>query len=169
MFNPQGLLEKAKHSRLYLRLLNWGLSQMIPFNKPHGFEVVEITDWSLKTRLPFIRRNLNHIQGLHACALATLSEFTTGALLISKLQSRKFRIILQKLEMDYHFQGKRGAYGFFQISPEWLQNQVHGPLQTQEAVVVCCEIKIHDYKENHLSTGRVYWQIKPWDKVKTKV
>jgi len=169
MINPSQLIEKAKISNLYLKLLNWGLFRMIPFNSPHKFQVMEIKDWKIKTLLPYIRKNQNHISGLHACALATVSEFTTGLMLISKLPSSKYRLILQRLEMDYHFQGKMDAYGTFQISQKWIEENIIVPLQAQEAVIVPCEVKIHDRKGNHLTTGQVYWQIKDWAKVKTKV
>ena len=79
---------------------------MIPFNKPHGFRIVEIGDYHIKLQLPYKRRNLNHIRGLHACALATLSEFTTGLLLISKLGFDTYRIIYNACEMDYHYQAR---------------------------------------------------------------
>jgi len=169
MINRANIIERAKTSHLYLRLLNWGLFRLIPFNAPHQFRVLEIQDWKVKIGLPFIRKNLNHLSGLHACALATVSEFTTGFLLISKLSSKRYRLILQKLEMEYHYQGKTEAYGEFEISKEWLQERIITPLQNQDAVVVVCEVKIHDRKGNHLTTGKVYWQIKDWTKVKTKV
>jgi hypothetical protein len=169
MISTSGFIERAKTSRFYLRLLNWGLFRMIPFNAPHQFRILEIQDWQIKIVLPFIRKNLNHISGLHACALATVSEFTTGFMLISKLPPSKYRLILQRLEMEYHYQGKTEAYGTFAISKDWLMEQIITPLQTQDAVVVPCEVKIHDKKGNHLTTGKVYWQIKDWTKVKTKV
>ena len=168
MFNSTNLIERAKTSKLYLRFLNWGLFNLIPFNAPHQFKVLEIKDWEVRIALPFIRKNLNHISGLHACALATVSEFTTGLMLISKLPPSRYRLILQRLEMEYHYQGKTHASGHFKISKEWLQEQVITPLKAQESVVVPCEIKIHDRKGNHLTTGKVYWQIKDWSKVKTK-
>jgi len=169
MINPTNLLEKAKTSNLYLKLLNWGLFRMIPFNAPHHFRVLEIKDWEIRIMLPYIRKNLNHINGLHACALATVSEFTTGLMLLAKLPSSQYRLILQRLEMDYHYQGKMDAYGTFQITQEWIDENVIGPLQKQDAVVIPCEVKIHDRKGNHLTTGKVFWQIKDWSKVKSKV
>ena len=169
MINPANLIEKAKTSKLYLKLLNWGLFRMIPFNAPHRFSVVDIKDWEIKTSLPYIKKNLNHISGLHACALATISEFTTGLMLITKLPSTKYRLILQRLEMEYHFQGKMDAYGAFAISEKWLNENVIVPLQSTGSVVIPCEVKIHDLKGNHLTTGKVFWQIKDWSKVKTKV
>lgn len=76
---------------------------------------------------------------------------------------------MQRLEMDYHYQGKLDATASFSATPEWLQEKVYAPLQIQESILLICEVKIHDTKGNHLTTGNVYWQIKDWQKVKTKV
>ncbi|MTI40557.1 DUF4442 domain-containing protein [Fulvivirga lutimaris] len=163
------IVQKAKSSSFYLWLLNAGLNRMIPFNKPHGFKVVEITDTTIKTKLPYKRGNFNHIKGLHACALATLSEFSTGFLMISRLDPKKFRIILKTLEMEYHYQGKMDGFGTFEINDQWLEEKIYNPLKDNESTVVICEIKIHDTEGNHLTTGKVHWQVKSWDKVKTKL
>lgn len=163
------IVQKAKSSSFYLWLLNAGLNRMIPFNKPHGFKVVEITDTTIKTKLPYKRGNFNHIKGLHACALATLSEFSTGFLMISRLDPKKYRIILKTLEMEYHYQGKMDGFGTFEISDQWLEEKIYNPLKENESTVVICEIKIHDTQGNHLTTGKVHWQVKSWDKVKTKL
>ena len=168
MFNPATLLEKAKTSKKHLKLLNFGLSRMIPFNKPHGFKVIGIKDHSATTLLPYRRRNLNHIKGIHACALATVSEFTTGLVLLSSLDPKKYRIIMQRMEMSYHYQGKMDAKATFTVSEEWINDQVVVPLQDKESTVVNCEIKVHDLQGNHLTTGNIFWQIKSWEKVKTK-
>ncbi|HEY5689856.1 MAG TPA: DUF4442 domain-containing protein [Cyclobacteriaceae bacterium] len=169
MFEPDRILEKAKKSSFYLSLLNLSLNRMIPFNKPHGFRVVELDDYRLKTIIPYHTRNFNHIRGLHACALATLSEFTTGFLLVTKLDAKKYRLIMQKLEMNYHYQGKMDAYAEFEISEEWLSKNVYHALEEKESTMVVCEVKINDKNGNHLTTGLVHWQIKDWSKVKTKV
>lgn len=169
MFDSAKILEKAKHSSFYLKVLNWSLGRMIPFNKPHGFKIFEIEDFRLKIIIPYRKSNFNHIRGLHACALATISEFATGFLLLSNLDIKKYRLIMQRLEMDYHYQGKMDAFAEFVISKEWLQENIVNPLQIQEAVLVPCEVKIHDSKGNHLTTGKVFWQIKSWSKVKTKL
>ncbi len=169
MLDPNRIVQKAKTSSFYLTLLNWSLNRMIPFNKPHGFRILEIGDHHLRTLIPYRRRNFNHIRGLHACALATISEFTTGFLLVSKLHAKKYRLIMQRLEMDYHYQGKMNATATFTISEDWLQQQIYDPLKTQDAVVIICEVKIHDEQGNHLTTGKVYWQIKDWQKVKTRL
>ena len=76
---------------------------------------------------------------------------------------------MQRLEMDYHYQGKKNAFALFELSPEWFEKNIYGPLKNQDATVVICEVKIFDEDKNHLTTGRVHWQVKDWNKVKTKV
>ena len=167
--NLTSIIDKAQHSSFYLWLLNQGLSRMIPFNKPHGFKITVIKADRIETKLPYKRRNLNHIKGIHACAMATISEYTTGLMILYKLDVKKYRIIMQKLEMDYHFQAKMDAFAEFSIDEEWVKTEVEKPLQTEESVVIPCEIKLYDKNKNHLSTGKIYWQIKLWEKVKTKL
>lgn len=168
MLSTAEIVSKAKTSTFYRALLNFALNRLIPFNKPHGFKIIDIQDHSLETLLPYRKVNFNHIRGIHACAMATVSEFTTGFLLIANLDSKKYRLIMQRLEMNYHYQGKMDAFARFSISEQWLQENIYLPLSTQESVLIPCEIKIHDAKGNHLSTGIVYWQIKEWTRVKTK-
>jgi acyl-coenzyme A thioesterase PaaI-like protein len=162
-------IERAKHSSFHLWVLNRGLSYFVPFNKPHGFEVVALEDYRVKIKLPYKRRNFNHIKGLHACSLATISEYATGLLLLSRLGFEKYRLIMQRLEMEYHYQGKMDAFAEFIISENWMDTHIYKPLENEGAVVIVCEIKIHDAKGNHLTTGKVYWQIKNWSQVKTKI
>ena len=168
MLDPERILEKAKTSKRHLKLLNFGLARKIPFNKPHGFKVVDIGDRHVKVLIPYKRKNFNHIRGLHACGLATISEFATGIVLLNNLGQDQYRIIMQRMEMDYFYQGKMDAYAYFELTEEWLNEQAINPLKTKDAVVVKCEVKIHDIKDNHLTTGNIFWQVKNWSKVKTK-
>lgn len=167
--NITKIVDKAKTSGFYRKILNIGLDRLVPFNKPHGFKVIEIGEHHLKTMVPYKKANFNHIKGIHACALATLSEFTTGFLLLTNLDPKKYRLIMQSLSMDYYYQAKMDAYGSFKISEEWLETMIYKPLKSTEKVIVACEVEIHDAENNHISTGKVNWQIKSWEKVKTKV
>src|SRR3569623_3036662 len=101
MLDQTTLIQKAKTSSFYRKVLNWSLNKMIPFNRPHHFQIVEIDDYKLKSRVPYRKSNFNHIRGIHACALATVTEFTSGFLLITRLDAKKYRLIMQRLEMDY--------------------------------------------------------------------
>jgi acyl-coenzyme A thioesterase PaaI-like protein len=169
MIDLKHWIDKAVQSSTYLKVLNFGLARMIPFNKPHGIRVLHITDHSIKTLLPYRRSNFNHIRGLHACALATLAEFTTGFLLVSRLDPKQYRIIMKSLNMEYHYQGKMAAHATFEATDEWLKENVYEPLKNQEAVTCDCRTEILDHDDNLLTVGIITWQIKPWTKVRTKV
>ncbi|MBS1978192.1 MAG: DUF4442 domain-containing protein [Bacteroidetes bacterium] len=168
MFEPAKIIEKAKVSAFWLWVLNQVLYRMVPFNRPHRFHIAEISDTTLRACIPYRRSNFNHIRGLHACGLATVSEFATGFMLLTKLDPQKYRIIMQRIEMDYHYQGKMDAYATFEASSEWILDKAVVPLTAQDSVVVPCEVSIHDAKGNHLTTGRVFWQVKDWSKVRTR-
>lgn len=168
MLDAAKILEKAKRSAFWLWVLNRLHVRMVPFNIPHQFEIVELSDDRLKAKIPYRRSNFNHIRGLHACALATLSEFVTGFLLLTRLDPTKYRIIMQRMEMDYHFQGKMDAFAEFQLTEDWYTREIVEPLTRADAVVVPCTVKVIDAKGNHLTTGVVYWQVKNWSKVKTR-
>ena len=168
MLDPTVLFEKAKNSKRHLKLLNFGLARMIPFNKPHGFKITELSDWSVKVSIPYKRVNFNHIKGIHACALATASEYSTGLVLLNRLNPKTYRIIMQKMEMNYHYQAKMDTVVSFEINQEWLDREVITPLKSNDSVVINCEVVSHDVQENHLTTGNIFWQVKSWDKVKTK-
>jgi acyl-coenzyme A thioesterase PaaI-like protein len=166
--NPAKLIEKAKTSSFYLWLLNRSFDRMIPFNRSHGFRIIEIGDYHVRTQLPYKTRNLNHLKGLHACALATLTEITGGFIFVTQLDPGKYRIILKRLEVDYLYQGKTNAFAEFRITETWMTEKVIKPLQLSESVDVVSEVDIKDEKGNQLTRGRATWQIKGWDKVKTR-
>ncbi len=167
--NTNLLAQRARTSALWRWVLNKALNRLIPFNRPHGFTIEKLDEHALQIRLPYRKKNLNHIKGLHACALSTLAEYTTGLMLVQKLDARKYRLIMKKLEMEYHYQGKTDAVACFEVNDNWLMQNVFAPLQHSESVEVVCEISLHDVRDNHLATGRVCWHIKPWQAVKTQL
>ncbi len=169
MFSPDILFKQAQHSRFKKWVLNLALDRMIPFNRPHGFRVLKISEHEVKTFIPYKKNNFNHIKGLHATALATLSEFTTGLMLLSILGNKDYRIILQRLDIEYHYQGKMDATAIFKVDDEWLSEKIYRPLEDQDSVIVPCPVMVHDVQGNLLTTATIYWQLKPWKKVATKV
>jgi acyl-coenzyme A thioesterase PaaI-like protein len=166
--NAAKLVEKAKSSAFYLWLLNWSFEQMIPFNRPHGFRIIEVGDYHVRTKIPYKTKNLNHLKGLHACALATLTEITCGFIFVMKLDPTKYRIILKQLQINYLYQGKTDAFGEFRVSPEWIQKNIFDPLQENESIEVVSEVNLVDANGKQLTNGKATWQVKDWTKVKTK-
>lgn len=163
------LLTKASTSSFSLWLLNFVLLRNIPFNKPHQLKIISIAKNKVEIQYPYITSNLNHLKGLHACGLATVSEYSTGLLLLNHLNPDNYRLIMKSLTMEYHYQGKKSASATFELEDAWVNKNVIEPLKSNDAVFVDCEVKVKDVDGNHLSTCKTQWQIKKWEKVRVKV
>jgi len=167
MSKLRNLILKAEHSSFYRWLLNMVLARSIPFNAPHCFRVIKIKQGSAEIMLPYRRRNLNHVKGIHACALATLCEFTTGLTLISTISENEYRIILKSIRVDYHFQARMDVIASFSLNEKFIEKVITGPLQFEDAIFTEMEIKVNDMAGNHICTGFINWQVKKWNKVKS--
>jgi acyl-coenzyme A thioesterase PaaI-like protein len=167
--NFEKYLEKAKASSFGLWKLNFGLGMMIPFNKPHKIKIKTIEDDKVTTIIPYKRKNFNHIKGVHACGMATAAEFASGFLLLTKLGAKKYRLIMQSLRMEYVYQAKTDIIADYSVNDKWIEEMVKKPLTTEDSVMIECEIKLYDTNKNHVATGYTNWQIKDWQKVKTKL
>lgn len=163
------LLERARNSALRRYWLNVGLRRSIPFNKPHGFRVMPLANGGIRVEVPFKRANLNHIHGMHACCLATAAELCSGLALIGSLDPKQYRIIMMSLHMDYHWQAKSRASAVFAPSEKEIDAQLRVPLGSSESCLYVAEVPVHDEGGKHLATGRITWQVKRWDKVRTNV
>lgn len=162
------ILDKAKKSSFYLFLLNLVLRRIIPYNAPHQFKVEKVNDESLEVSIPFIRKNKNHINGVHACALATLCEYISGLSLARALPPENYRLILQTIHVDYHYQGKTKLFARFGIDEQELE-AIKSALKAKDALLKEYSVSIYDTSENHICTGVITWQIKEWGKVSVKV
>jgi len=105
----------------------------------------------VRTRLPYKTKNLNHLKGLHACALATLTEITGGFIFVTQLDPESTGSFWKKLEVDYLYQGKTNAFAEFRITDTWMAEKVINPLQTATSVEVVSEVAIVDEKGNQLT------------------
>lgn len=163
------LINKANRSTFYLRILNIVLWQKIPFNNAHKYRIIKIKDNALTILLPYKRKNMNHIKGIHACALATLCEYISGLSLMSSISEKEYRIILKNIHMTYHYQAKMNVYATFSLSQEFIQKEIVESLKLSESVFKELKVEVYDTSKNHICTGLINWQIKKWEKVKTKM
>lgn len=164
-----GLIEGARTSPFKLKMLNLMLGRLIPFNRPHGVHIFELGKEHVKTTAPYKRKNLNHIKGVHACCIATVAEFSSGLLFLSRLNPARYRLIMAKLEIDYLYQAKSAIIAETRISEQELKDAILKPLADKEKLLHTQLTEVYDDQKNHLATARVTWQIKRWDAVRTKV
>lgn len=167
--NLKTLFEKAKTSKRHQWLLTYSLNRFVPFNRAHKFKVEALDDSFLKIRIPYRKSNLNHLKGIHACAQATAAEISSGLLLIGRLDPKRYRIILQNLELEYHYQAKTDVVAYFKAEDQWMEEMIMKPLESSDRVFVDCPIELHDAAQNKVATATARWQIKDWQAVKTKV
>lgn len=160
-------IERAERSAFWLFILNVALRRIIPFNAPHRFRITQIAIGSVTIKIPYRRRNLNHIKGLHACALATVAEYATGIALLSRL-GQDYRIIMRSMQVDYQFQGKMDASASFSISEQEFQQEVVIPLKNADSIDFVAIPIVKDAAGNILCTPAITWQIKSWQKVRLK-
>jgi len=165
----QQLFQRAKSSKLARYALNRALSNLVPFNRSHRIEISKVGDSWVQVSIPYARQNLNHLKGLHACALATACEFSTGVCLFMQLDPATYRLIMRSLEIDYFYQGKTDALATCQLTPEWITERVQQPLSHQQEILVTTEAEAFDDQQNLLCRARISWQIKEWANVKTKI
>jgi uncharacterized Zn ribbon protein len=71
--------------------------------------------------------------------------------------------------MTYTYQGKEDAYISFELSDSYINENVIKPLKTEGKVTVKLTSEVKDSKGNILCKGDTYWQLKPWNSVKTKL
>ncbi len=158
------LVNKAKVSTFWLWIFNIVLHRVIPFNAPHKIKVTSITNNSITTFLPLIRKNQNHLKGMHACALGTVCEYSCGLLLISRLDPSKYRLIMKTLHMDYHQQAKTAVQVRYELSEE-LINKFKSQLTESPTLLEKFELTATNISGEIVCTATMEWQLKRWDKI----
>lgn len=151
-----------------LRKLNWLLWLGIPFNHPHRIAIYKVEPDAVVTRIRRMRKNTNHIGGIHACGLATAAEFCSGLVLLRRLDPREYRLIMQKIEVQYHYQAKKDAMARFAMDDAHFETSILEPLQKEGVALLTCEVPVHDVEGNHLCTAYTTWHVKSWAQVRTK-
>ena len=166
--NLPSLLSAARASGTKRWLLDRVLNWTIPFNRPHGFQVTPLPTGGISVVIPNWRINRNHINGIHACAMATASEMCSGLSVLEHLDPKQYRLIMRSLHMEYHYQAKERAVATCLPTAQEILDQVKTPLKDQDKVDYTSTVIVKDISGNHLATGTVTWQVKEWSKVRTK-
>lgn len=162
------LIQKAEHSKLYMWLLNRVMSHAVPFNKPHGFKVIDITSHHVTTFAAYRKKNFNHVRGIHACAIATVGELAAGIVLMYHFSPAKFRFIMSNMQIDYHYQAKKNITAMAILAAEDKIN-ILKTLENTDKTTQLVVSEIRDEDHQLIATVKTTWQIKSWKNVKTKL
>jgi acyl-coenzyme A thioesterase PaaI-like protein len=143
------------------------MQEVIPFNRPHRISVIEISPSGCKVELPYRRRNLNHLGTMHACAMATAGEFVSGLNVIEAFDLSNYRLIMSRLEVEYHRRPEGGCVAESSWSEGALE-VIKSALNDEGVATFSLESKLLDSGLEHVATTTTYWQVKSWSKVKVK-
>lgn len=163
------LLAKARVSRVWLLILNRFLGWLIPFNRPHRFRIVELGEDRVRTLAPYRRSNLNHIRGVHACAIATVAEFSSGLMLLCKLNPSRYRLIMAHIEIDYLYQAKTDIVAETVLEGCQVREGILKPLAETGVLRKSLLTTVTDGAGQVVARVTTTWQIKSWNQVRSKV
>lgn len=155
-------------SKVNLLLLSSVLNRLIPFNTPHGFKLKQIDGEKVVTDAPYKRKNFNHLKGIHACAIATLGEFSAGMALAKLFGLAHYRIILQELKITYHFQALTDLQAECLI-PTQKKEKTRQEITELGKTTLSLESYVRDKNKNLVAIVVSQWQLKDWQKVQTKI
>lgn len=161
------IFNKARHSNFFLFLLNKILGYSIPFNKPHRLKITEVHEGGVSVRLPFRRKNLNHLKGIHACALATTAEYASGISLLLAIGT-DYRLIMKNINVTYHYQAKMDVITSVKFESQYLKENILTPLNSGDPVLFNSTVEVYDLMTNHICSATIEWQIKNWKNVASK-
>ena len=143
------------------------MQELIPFNRPHRISVLEISPSGCTVDLPHRRRNLNHLGTMHACAMATAGEYVSGLNVIEAFELTDYRLIMSRLEVEYHRRPEGGCIAESSWSKGTLES-IKTELNNEGVVAFSLTSKLTDSSSEHVATTTTMWQVKSWAKIKSK-
>lgn len=155
------ILERAYKSSFWLGILNIAMFYTIPFNAPHRFRIKFLSKNKIIIKIPYIRNNLNHLKGIHACALATASEYACGFLLISNLSASKYRLIMRSMHVDFVKQGKSNLKVEFNLDDATIE-KIREELEIKGQELYTYKVECRNEKGELISIASLEWQLKNW-------
>jgi acyl-coenzyme A thioesterase PaaI-like protein len=154
----------AREDALGLTILDSVLTFMIPFNSAHKIKLKTFKKDCIETTLPYVRANHNHLKTIHACAMATIGEYTAGLLLLKNLGLGQYRYILSHLEVKYHRQAKCELRGKAELSQDAL-TQLKTNIQIGSKADIQLVTQLFNPQGECVSEIFSTWQVKEWTKV----
>ena len=163
MFN--WAINRAKSGKpwIFSRLMQ----EVIPFNRPHGISVVDLSPEKCRVYLPCKRRNKNHLGTMHACAIATAAEYVSGLNVVQAFDMNHYRLIMSRIDVDYTRRPEGFCYTESSISST-LMSQINSDLEKEGVSKFSLVSIVTDSKNEKVAEATIHWQVKFWEKVRVK-
>lgn len=144
------------------KVMDVAVNLAIPFNRWLGMKIEVLYPDRVVVSSPPRTLRKNHVGGAHACALALLGEYPAGLMLSQSFTSDLYRMIISKLEVTYHKQGRGHLKGEVTAPKEW-------PEFESGVLFVDLKTEITNSKNESVATVLTRWQLKEWALVRNKV
>jgi len=126
------------------------LGTLAPYSGTIGAEVLEVGHGFSRIRMRDRRAVRNHLDSIHALALANLGEMTSGVALIYSSPPNA-RVILERLDVRYVAKA-RGTL---------ISTCSFDPPTTNERATFMIDVTIRDADEVVVTTAQVHWLLGP--------
>ncbi len=148
--------------------LNLVFKRVLPFNAPHGIKIVGLQENQVRVVLPSRRSNRNHLKGIHACAMATACEFCSGMAVLIRFDMADYRLIMNRLEVDYVRRPGAGNCIAVADIPHDLESKVNAEIEGSKDGVsrFVLPSRLLDADGNVVAEAQVHWHVKPWSRVR---
>lgn len=155
------------HSKFNLKALTFILNQKIAFNLAHKIKICSLEVDHAQVSIPLIRQNTNHLRTIHACAMATVGEFTAGLLLLKSFDVSEYRLIMKEMHVDFKKQAKTNLTATVKDAETFLSS-ARKELATDQISLIKIETSIADTNQLEVAVVTTTWQLKKWSQTKFK-
>lgn len=130
---------------------SWALGRVVPFVGTAGLRYEVITSQRVVVRIRNQRKVQNHIQGVHAAAMALLAETATGFCVGMNLPDDKLPLI-KTMKIDYVRRSQGDMVATAQLRPEQIQQ-----ILTQDKGEVTVPVTITDASGQQPIQAEMLW------------
>lgn len=145
------LWRKFGHHAFGRRLFHFLFNRAVPYSATIGSQIVKLEPGHALLELRDRRKVRNHLNSIHAIALANLGELASGLAMIAALPPHT-RAIVVRLEINYLKKARGTLLAEGRASP---------PERILESISSIAEATIRDNEHDEVATVRVEWRLSP--------
>ena len=80
-----------------------------------------------------------------------------------------YRLIMSRMDIEYKYQAKERVVSESRLSGERIEREILQPLETAPSVDIKMRSDLIDDSGNLVAVAHTFWQIKRWDRVRTRL